>query len=83
MNWQLNKQLVFYSVIVMNIGIKYNLKDSLSFANLQPLKNDQFVIPKSRYDSIDSYLSPCGELYNDNQLIYDKEIYDQLREAGL
>jgi len=49
---------------------------------VQPLKNDQFVIPKSRYDSVDSYLSPCGELYNDNKLIYDKEIYDQLRTAG-
>jgi len=52
------------------------------FADVQPLKNDRFVIPKSRYDSVDSYLSPCGELYNDNKLIYDKEIYDQLKEAG-
>jgi len=52
------------------------------FADVQPLKNDQFVIPKSRYDSIDSYLSPCGELYNDNKLIYDKEFYDQLLAAG-
>ena len=49
---------------------------------VQPLKNDQFVIPKSRYDSVDSYLSPCGEPYNDIELIYDKEIYDQLQSAG-
>ena len=53
-----------------------------SFAVLQPLKNDQFVIAKSRYDSIDSYLSPCGEMYNDIELIYDKDIYDQLKTAG-
>jgi len=53
-----------------------------SFAVLQPLQNDQFVIAKSRYDSIDSYLSPCGEMYNDIELIYDKDIYDQLKTAG-
>lgn len=28
---------------------------------LEPLKNDRFRINKSRYDSIDSYLSPEGE----------------------
>jgi len=49
---------------------------------LQPLKNSRFVIPKSRYDSVDSYLSPCGELYNDIELIYDKAVYDQLIAAG-
>ena len=49
---------------------------------MQPLKSDQFVISKSRYDSIDSYLSPCGESYNDIKLVYDKEIYDQLQSAG-
>ena len=31
---------------------------------------------------MDSYLSPCGEMYNDNKLIYDKGIYDQLQAAG-
>jgi len=50
---------------------------------LMPLEHDRFVIPKSRYDSIDSYLSPCGELYNDNKLIFDQAIYDQLRAAGI
>jgi len=58
------------------------VRSNFSSVVVQPLKNDQFVIPKSRYDSVDSYLSPCGELYNDNKLIYDKEIYDQLRTAG-
>lgn len=30
---------------------------------LEPLKTNKFVIPKSRYDSIDSYLSEQGEKY--------------------
>jgi len=48
----------------------------------QELKNDRFVIPKSRYDSIDSYLSECNERYNDNKLLYDEDIYNKLRAAG-
>lgn len=27
---------------------------------LEPLRNDRFVIPKSRYGSVDCYLSKCG-----------------------
>ncbi|KAL1140373.1 hypothetical protein AAG570_000305 [Ranatra chinensis] len=50
---------------------------------LEPLKNNMFVIPKSRYDSIDSYLSPEGAAYNDKHVIYDKKIYDTLREADI
>uniref|UniRef100_A0A3P9IW66 Glutamate--cysteine ligase n=1 Tax=Oryzias latipes TaxID=8090 RepID=A0A3P9IW66_ORYLA len=50
---------------------------------LQPLKNNKFRIYKSRYDSIDSYLSACGEKYNDIELIIDEEIFKQLLEAGI
>lgn len=50
---------------------------------LEPLKNNKFCIPKSRYDSIDSYLSEQGEKYNDVPLVYDKDIYDQLRAADI
>lgn len=48
----------------------------------QPLKENRFRIPKSRYDSIDSYLSERGEKYNDTELQYDPAIYQQLRDAG-
>lgn len=48
-----------------------------------PLKNDRFRIKKSRYDSIDSYLSAEGEKYNDIPLIIDQEAYDKMREAGI
>uniref|UniRef100_T1IQF3 Innexin n=1 Tax=Strigamia maritima TaxID=126957 RepID=T1IQF3_STRMM len=50
---------------------------------LEPLKNCRFYINKSRYDSIDSYLSPIGEKYNDLKLVYDEEIYKQLSDAGI
>lgn len=50
---------------------------------LTPLKNNKFVINKSRYDSIDSYLSPQGEKYNDVPLIYDPQIYKKLRDNDI
>ncbi|XP_027953543.1 glutamate--cysteine ligase catalytic subunit isoform X2 [Eumetopias jubatus] len=48
-----------------------------------PLKNNNYRISKSRYDSIDSYLSECGEKYNDIDLTIDKEIYEQLLQEGI
>lgn len=53
-----------------------------NYFHLQPLKNNKFRIFKSRYDSIDSYLSSCGEKYNDIDLTIDEEIYKQLLDAG-
>ena len=49
---------------------------------MQPLKNNKFRIHKSRYDSIDSYLSCCGEKYNDIELTIDEDINKQLLDAG-
>jgi len=46
----------------------------------QPLEKDRFVINKSRYDSIDSYLS-C-DVYSDIDLVYDKDLYRQLIDGG-
>jgi len=48
-----------------------------------PLKNDKFRIHKSRYDSIDNYLSPEGRKYNDIPLVYDKEILQRLMDGGI
>ncbi|XP_020954214.1 glutamate--cysteine ligase catalytic subunit isoform X2 [Sus scrofa] len=48
-----------------------------------PLKNNRYRISKSRYDSIDSYLSECGEKYNDIDLTKDEEIYEQLLQEGI
>jgi len=45
------------------------------------------VINKSRYDSIDSYLSLDSDLYrpeyDDLKLVYDQKIYDRLIEDGI
>ncbi|CAG8597076.1 10153_t:CDS:10 [Diversispora eburnea] len=46
--------------------------------DLEPLKKDRFVINKSRYDSIDCYISTEKILkpeYNDLNLVYDKKIW--------
>ncbi|KAI9300223.1 glutamate-cysteine ligase-domain-containing protein [Cunninghamella echinulata] len=48
---------------------------------LEPLKNDRFIIPKSRYDSISTYISNdklYKPKYNDLDLVYDKNIYQTL-----
>ncbi|XP_011297994.1 glutamate--cysteine ligase catalytic subunit [Fopius arisanus] len=50
---------------------------------LEPLKENKFRINKSRYDSIDSYLSNQGGKYNDVPLTYDDDIYKQLMENGI
>ncbi|KDR75147.1 hypothetical protein GALMADRAFT_268698 [Galerina marginata CBS 339.88] len=53
---------------------------------LKPLKENRFQIPKSRYDSVDLYISDDWinrPEYNDNPLPYDKSIYDRLRQHGL
>ncbi|TIB99639.1 GCS-domain-containing protein [Wallemia mellicola] len=52
----------------------------------EPLKNDKYRIPKSRYDSIDSYLSTSPRNrpeYNDNPLPMNKEVHKALIEAGI
>ncbi|ORZ09459.1 glutamate-cysteine ligase-domain-containing protein [Absidia repens] len=53
---------------------------------LEPLKNNKRVINKSRYDSIDAYISTDDtykDKYNDLDLVYDKDIYNKLRDDGI
>ncbi|KAJ1961500.1 glutamate--cysteine ligase, partial [Dipsacomyces acuminosporus] len=49
---------------------------------IKPLAKDRFVIPKSRYGTIDTFLgSDDGHFkpeYNDLNLVYDKDIYKHL-----
>jgi len=52
----------------------------------EPLKNNRFLIPKSRYDSVDRYISKDAKLlpqYNDLKAVYDQEIYDTLTQEGI
>ncbi|RNA42557.1 Glutamate--cysteine ligase catalytic subunit [Brachionus plicatilis] len=43
-----------------------------------PLKKDKYRVYKSRYDSVDSFLSEPGQLYNDIELVKDTEFYEKL-----
>lgn len=56
---------------------------TLEERGLKPLKENKFRINKSRYDSIDSYLSEDGEKYNDVPLLYNEEDYQTLRNGGI
>ncbi|EFA85843.1 glutamate-cysteine ligase [Heterostelium album PN500] len=52
----------------------------------RPLQNSKYVINKSRYDSIDSFLSRGTTLrpeYNDLPLVYDKDSYNTLIASGM
>lgn len=50
---------------------------------LEPLRDSRFVIPKSRYDSVDSYLSAIDEPYNDVNMVIDEEFCKELNQAGI
>ncbi|KAG7098839.1 hypothetical protein E1B28_000743 [Marasmius oreades] len=53
---------------------------------LKPLVNDRYKIPKSRYDSVDLYISQSWmnrPEYNDNHLPIDEGIYDRLKAHGI
>ncbi|KAG8957355.1 hypothetical protein FRC03_010225 [Tulasnella sp. 419] len=53
---------------------------------LKPLKENTFVIPKSRYDSVSCYLSRSlnnKPEYNDVPLPFDQRYYDRLRANGV
>ncbi|XP_050027889.1 glutamate--cysteine ligase catalytic subunit [Dermacentor andersoni] len=50
---------------------------------LKPLRENKFVIRKSRYSTIECYISELGEKYNDVKVVYDQNIYDRLRSADI
>uniref|UniRef100_H2Z546 Glutamate--cysteine ligase n=1 Tax=Ciona savignyi TaxID=51511 RepID=H2Z546_CIOSA len=49
----------------------------------EPLKNNKHVIQKSRYDSIDSFLSSNSKIFNDINLEVDEEVKSTLLNAGI
>ncbi|KAL3312506.1 hypothetical protein Ciccas_008903 [Cichlidogyrus casuarinus] len=50
---------------------------------LNPLKNDRYLIAKSRYDSISTYLTEKGLSYSDLSLPIDQEAYSRMRYEGI
>ncbi|CAB0033817.1 unnamed protein product [Trichogramma brassicae] len=79
----------FYRGYVTDVDCRWNVISSSvdcrtrEERGLEPLKENKFQISKSRYDSIDSYLSEEGAKYNDVKLIYDEDIYKQLLDNGI
>lgn len=77
---------IFYDAFNQVLILKFDDGEFLWWFSLlflfQPLKENKFVINKSRYDSIDSYLSPCYRCCNDLDLVYDHDIYKELIEAS-
>lgn len=49
----------------------------------EPLKNDRYYLNKSRYDSIDCYLSEEYQKYNDVLLVKDEKMLNILKENGI
>ncbi|GAA5922707.1 hypothetical protein JCM1841_001112 [Sporobolomyces salmonicolor] len=53
---------------------------------LKPLQHDRFVIPKSRYDSVDCYIADTPSNrpeYNDNAMPIDDKIRNKLVDRGV
>ncbi|KAI1727434.1 glutamate-cysteine ligase domain-containing protein [Ditylenchus destructor] len=51
--------------------------------SLQPIKNNKFVINKSRYDTTDCYINDSSSIYNDIPLQYDESLYQQLIDGKI
>jgi glutamate--cysteine ligase catalytic subunit len=49
----------------------------------EPLKGNGYRISKSRYDSIDSYLSESSSKYNDIPLTFNESYYETMIAAGV
>ncbi|CAF0782918.1 unnamed protein product [Adineta ricciae] len=49
----------------------------------EPLKNERFRIPKSRYSSVDCYISPDSAIYNDEEVVQDADVFHKLTENGI
>jgi len=48
-----------------------------------PLKTKEFTIPKSRYSSVDMYLSPDADALNDIPIVYRDDHLKQLVDGGI
>lgn len=56
-----------------------------SLTRQQPLKHNRYRIPKSRYDSVDLYISNDWKNrpeYNDTAVPFDEKVYERLRNHG-
>ncbi len=47
------------------------------------MKNERYRIPKSRYSSVDCYISPESAAYNDIEIVQDMDVFHKLTENGI
>lgn len=50
---------------------------------LEPLKNERYRLAKSRYSSVDCYISPESAIYNDIEVVQDTDAFHKLTENGI
>lgn len=50
---------------------------------LEPLKNERYHLQKSRYSSVDCYISPESAIYNDVDIVQDTDAFHKLTENGI
>lgn len=48
----------------------------------EPLKNQRYRLAKSRYSSVDCYISPDSAMYNDIEVVQDTDAFHKLTENG-
>jgi len=79
----------FYRGLISDIDVRWQVISASvddrteEEQGVKPLKKNKHVIRKSRYDSIDSYLSPQNARYNDVDLEVDKDAFDYLSSKGI
>lgn len=46
------------------------------------MKNQRYRLAKSRYSSVDCYISPDSAMYNDIEVVQDPDAFRKLTENG-
>ncbi|CAN0239773.1 unnamed protein product [Lampetra planeri] len=79
----------FYRGLVSDVDCRWSIASAANDdrtrqeRGLEPLTTSKWRIPKSRFDSIDSFLSPGGAQFNDLELPKDEDVHLQLLDAGI
>ncbi|KAF7988424.1 hypothetical protein HCN44_000997 [Aphidius gifuensis] len=79
----------FYRGYMSNVDTRWNILNDIADCRtkeergITPLKENKFLINKTRYNSISSYLSEQADKYNDIPLTYDDNIFNQLLKNGI
>ncbi|XP_078473093.1 glutamate--cysteine ligase catalytic subunit-like isoform X1 [Lampetra planeri] len=79
----------FYRGLVSDVDCRWSINSvacddrTRQERGLEPLTTCKWRIPKSRFNSIESFLSPGGAKFNDLELPKDEDVHLQLLDAGI